>query len=358
MASIRKLANGKWEATVFIGREANNKQIRKYITRATKKECKAAAREMEQEIEDGRFVNIENVRLSTWMDKWLELNKARLSPSTYPSYKMYVEVHFKKYFGQLKLSQINEIHIRQYISDKLKAPLSPTTVRKHFFVLRKILQDVLKHKNPANDIAPPEKTDYTPHVLNSEEFEIIHSAVRGTRDETIVLLSGWCGLRRGEIFALKWDDIDWTKETIRIDEGRALTEDGYIDKSPKSKKGLRVIAAPSYVIDLLDKRRKAQKKITERIFSIRPDHYSSYWAELVVKKNLPKIRFHDLRHYHATWLYDQGIPDQYAAQRLGHDIQVLKGIYQHLNVDRGKEIDDTIRKKLLNFNSKPRHESN
>lgn len=345
MASIRKLENGKYQATVFVGRDANNKQIRKYVTRSTQKECKAAAREMEQEIEDGRFINVENIRLFAWMDKWLELNKERLSPSTFVSYKIYVDVHFKPFFGQLKLKQVTEIHIKQYINDKLKT-LSPTTVRKHFFILRRILQDVLKHKNPARDISPPEKKDYMPHVPTSKEFEIIHNAIKGTRDEVIALLSGWCGLRRGEIFALKWDDVDRTEKTIRVDENRAISEDGYVDKGPKSKKGLRVVAVPGYLMDLLEQHRKSQKQITNYIFPIRPDHYSSYWAKLVTKKKLPKIRFHDLRHYHATWLYEQGIPDHYAAQRLGHDIHILKGIYQHLNVEKKSEIDDSIRKSL------------
>lgn len=343
MASIRKLPNGHYQATIYVGRDANGKQIRKYVTRPTLRECKAAAREIEQEIEEGRFVNVQNTRLSTWMDKWLELNKERLSPSTFVSYKAYVDVHFKPAFGNLKLNQINEIHIKQYMNDKLKE-LSTTTVRKHMFVLRRILEDALKHKNPARNIKIPAPNEYKPHVLTDEEFQKVHNAVKGTRDEIIVLLAAWCGLRRGEIFALKWDDINWQEGTIRIDESRAISENGYVDKQPKSKNGLRTVVAPEYLINLLAQYRKEQKRITKRIFPIRPDHYSSYFANLVRKKNLPNIRFHDLRHYHATWLYNQGIPDHYAAQRLGHDIHVLKGIYQHLNVDRKKEIDNRIRK--------------
>ena len=79
-----------------------------------------------------------------------------------------------------------------------------------------------------------------------------------------------------------------------------------------------------------------------QIFNMRPDSYSSYWAAFVRNKKLPEIRFHDLRHYHASWLYARGIPDQYAAQRLGHDIRVLKTIYQHLGLDRQHEIDNNI----------------
>lgn len=350
MASIRKRPNGTYQATIYVGRDANGKQLFKYVTKPTLKECKAAARVIEQEIEEGKFLNVENMRLSTWMDKWLELNKEKLSPSTYVSYKIYVDKHLKPYFKQLKLSQINELHIKQYINDKLKT-LSPTTVRKHFFVLREMLQDVLKHKNPARDIKPPAKNDYKPYVLTNEEFEQIHNAFKGHKYEMIILLSAWCGLRRGEIFALKWDDIDWNTATIRVDESRSITDEGvYVDKSPKSKNGLRIIAVPEYLLDLLAKYRKSQKEINPRIFNIRPDQCSSYFAEQIKKHKLPPVRFHDLRHYHASWLYEQGIPDQYAAKRLGHDIYILKSIYQHLGVDKQNELDDKIRKL---YNKKP-----
>lgn len=342
MASFKKRPNGTYQATIFVGRDINGKQMFKYVTKPTLKECKAAAREIEQEIEEKRFIDVGNTRFSTWMDKWLELNKGRLSPSTFVSYKIYVDVHFKPEFKNLKLNQINELHIKQYMNDKLKK-LSSTTVRKHILVLRRILEDILKNKNPARDIKVPSPDEYLPYVLTDAEFQVIHEAVKGTRDEIIILLAAWCGLRRGEIFALKWDDIDWNGGNIRIDESRSISEKGYVDKKPKSKKGLRLIVIPNDLLELLKEHRKKLKKVEEHIFPIRPDHYSSYFAELIRKKNLPKIRFHDLRHYHATWLYEQGIPDHYAAERLGHDIQVLKGIYQHLKVDRKAEIDDNIR---------------
>jgi integrase len=256
---------------------------------------------------------------------------------------MYVDKHFKPYFKNLKLNQINEIHVKQYINDKLK-DLSPTTVRKHFLILRRMLQDVLKHKNPAKDIKPPTKEDYKPHVLTDGEFKKIHDFFKGHKYEPIILLAAWCGLRRGEIFALKWDDIDWEKAILRIDEASCITKEGnYIDKKPKSKNGLREIIVPDYLLDLLFKIRKSQKKIKPRIFNIRPDQCSSFFAQKIRENDLPPIRFHDLRHYHATWLYKQGIPDQYAAQRLGHDIQVLKGIYQHLDVDRQTELDEKVK---------------
>ena len=59
--------------------------------------------------------------------------------------------------------------------------------------------------------------------------------------------------------------------------------------------------------------------------------------------NMKGIRFHDLSRYHASWLYDQEIPDHYAAQRMGHDIHVLKSICRHLVLDVAVELDERIR---------------
>lgn len=351
MASIKKRPNGTWQATIYVGRDANGKQLFKYVTKPSMKECKAAAREIEQELEEGRFIHVENIRVVEWIKKWMGMKT--LSPSTRATYKSYIKNHFTPYFGNLKLKQLNEIHLKKFMAEKGKK-VSQASVRRMTSVLKSALDDAMKHKSPAKDIKLPKEEKYVPRVPNDKEMELIHNAIRGTRDEPIVLLAAWCGLRRGEIFALKWNDIDWDRGIIRVDESYAINEDNlYEDKRPKSENGLREVVVPEYLLVVLDALRKPKKKrkgqIVEistpdhRIFNMRPDSYSSYWAKFVREKKLPDIRFHDLRHYHASWLYARGIPDQYAAQRLGHDIRVLKTIYQHLGLDRQMEIDDNIR---------------
>ncbi len=351
MAHIRKRPNGTYQATIYVGRDADGKQLFKYVTRETKKACKAAAREIEQEIEEGRFVRVENIRLAEWIQKWMDMST--LAPSTRATYKSYINNHFKPYFKGLKLKQITEIHIKKFMADKSKE-VSQASVRRMTSVLKSALADALKAKSPARDIKLPKEEKYVPRVPNDIEMAQIHDAVRGTRDEPIVLLAAWCGLRRGEIFALRWNDVDWKTGILRIDEARSINEDNdYEDKRPKSENGLREVVVPEYLLGLLEALRKPKKKKGQvvaisansdhRIFEMRPDSWSSYWAAFVTEKKLPKHRFHDLRHYHASWLYARGIPDQYAAQRLGHDIQMLKRVYQHLGLDRRMEIDDNIR---------------
>jgi len=344
MASITKRENGSYRATIYVGRNEDGSYDRRTLTRPTLRECKIAVKEVEKEIEDQNFSNVRNIGVVAWIDEWIEMNKTRLSPSTHATYKLYSKVHYEPFFKKkIKLKELNEIHIRKFMAKQLGF-LSPTTVRKHISVLNKIFEEALKDKNPVRYVKLPSKAKFTPYPLSDKELMKIHDAVRGTRDEVIVLLAALCGLRRGEIFALKPNDVDWKKKTIRVDENTAINDEYmYVDKGPKSDNGYRTVAVPGYLMGLLEDLRKSWEEIPKRLFTLRPDYYSSYFAELIRDKGLPPIRFHDLRHYHASWLYAQGIPDKYAAERLGHDIQTLKATYQHIGADRHKAIDDTVR---------------
>ena len=343
MAHIRKRTNGTYQAAVYLGK-TDGKQDFEYITCDTWHETKKLSSKRELEIKEGKYTSIPAVRFKTWAIDWLELNRNSLSPSTVSLYSTYINVHYIPFFKDMKLGKINEIQIRRFINEKL-ATLKSGTVRKLFFVLSRILSDALKKDNPCQYITAPAKDDFKPYVLTDKEFQSIHDAFKGTQYEPIVLLAGWCGLRRGEIFALKADDIDWKNHIIRVDESRCITDEGiYIDKLPKSKNGVREIPAPEYLIKLLLPLRFKQSYL----FEGRPDNFSSAWARLRIKNKLPPIRFHDLRHYHASWLYDNNIPDQYAADRLGHDVQILKAIYQHMRKDKSKLLD----KKILRIQKK------
>lgn len=345
MASIKKMENGTFKAVICLGYDGNGKKLRKTLYDPSEKECKNKARVIEQEYQDGLYIDTKKMRFAKWADDWLKLRKDRISPSTLQSYNIYINKHFKPHFGNLKVSQISELMIKRYIAEKLKT-LSSTTVRKHVYILSSILEDVLKHKNPCKYIEMPEVAHYEYHVVTDEEYKIIREFFRGKAYEPIILLGALCGMRRGEIFALKWDDIDEKAQTIRVDQALCISdEDGYVEKGTKSKNGFRTLAAPEEIFTLLEKKRKQQKIIKERIFPSRPDSFSSWFSECMTKLEL-NVRFHDLRHYHATWLYKNGIPDLFAAQRLGDDLNTIKRIYQHIGEDTAKKFNDEIIKKI------------
>jgi integrase len=344
LASFKKRANGTWQAAIYTGRDAKGKQLFKYVTRDTLKECKAAARELEQELEEGRLVNIENIRLITWVEQFLEINKNSYASSTRSLYKTYLDCHFKPFFGQMKLKQINDLHVKTF-QNYLLGKMSATSARRIMGCLRRVLNEALKKKSPANEVPLPRENKSRAKAPSTKEFNTIHRGVKGTEYEVKVLLAGWCGFRRGEIYALKPNDFNFKESTIRIDESYSLNEEGeYQLGPPKSENGFRTEVAPEYLMNLLkDCIPKGKNiKLDEQIFKGRPDNFTSSFAKIIRRKKLPKYRFHDLRHYHATWLLENGIPDKYAAKRMGQTEDVLRKIYQHLRAEKQMDIDTKI----------------
>lgn len=393
---IRMTKDGKYEAAVYVGQSTTEfykngkpKAIYEWVRGDTYAGCKEEKRKLEALVKNKQYSNVRNMLFSEYAPKWLELNKNSVSHSTYyKNYKLYVYTHFIPLFGKYRLKDISEFHIREYISKKLDK-LSTTTVRKHFFVLNKMLNDALKDNNPCKDISPPAETEYTPYVPSEEEFNRLLAAVKGMYDEPIILLAGKCGLREGEIFHLKSDDLNDENESIRIDETLSLGEDGYEPKHPKSKKGYRTIVVNSDLYKILKNISNIKKKKAKKVINIsskkpeevllfdemRPDSYSKRFAKIIryhnemfdirkkfgqdalkhylkyhtkssIRKHinlqnekLAVFTFHSLRHYHTTVLYENNVPDQYAAERLGHDIKTMKTVYQHLRLEKKQEID-------------------
>lgn len=353
MASFRKVKTG-YQATVYAGLNDDGTQDRRYVTRPTLKECKQAVREIEQEIEEGNTSNIGNIRVVTLIKEYIDLNKGRLAKSTYSTYKLYLRVHYEPFFKNKKVKDIGEIDIRKFMAHQSQKvykgkELSPTTVRKHVSVLNKIFEERLKNKNPARFIKLPKKAKYIPLVPTNQEFMEIHSTFKniGIREEIITLLAGWCGMRRGEIFAIKPDDVYKNRRVIRVDESYTINEDSfYEDGPPKSDNGFREVAIPNYLMNLIQEYLKSLGGVPERLFDLRPDYWSEKFHLIIIKNNLAPVRFHDLRHYHASWLYKNGILDHKAADRIGDDIRTLKQVYQHIGVDDSTDIDEEIRQKL------------
>lgn len=342
MASIKKTPNGSYQATVYVGRDATGKQLFKYVTKPTLKECKAAAREIEQDRDDGKLTKIPNMKFSAWVKEWLKINEGRLATSTYATYCIFNNKHFEPAFGHLKLNQINETHVKKFMSDILRT-LTKASVRRMMSVLKVILHDALKLKSPVTDVKLPSDERNEARVPTTQELDKMRSDVKGTHYEAIILLAAWGGLRRGEILALKPDDIDKDRCTIRIDESLSINNKSrYEEKRPKSENGIRAVIVPEELIEMLWEIRKKNTD-KKRLFEMRPDALTRWFTRAKARLEWPDITFHSLRHYHASWLYENEVPDQYAAKRLGHTVKVLKMVYQHIGVDREKTIDDKIK---------------
>lgn len=343
MANIKKRPNGTYQATIYVGRDENGKLIREYITREGLKECKLAAKERELEIASGNAGKTSTLKMlvNDYIDQWLEQNKKRLSPGTYSIYKDCAEAHYKPYFQGMTMRDISgdEALLRSFKA-KLhnEKKLSIKTTNNIMSTLSKMFREGLRDKNPCRYIELDKPPKYQPLVISSVQFEAMHGAFEGTPDELFLLFGGWCGMRLGEICALTTDDILYSSNEIIVNKSLSRSIDGWVVKPPKSDNGFRKIAAPPYLFYRISQIKPSENNLLGYF----PSSYSHRWKKLLKEHNFPPFRFHDLRHYHATWLFENGVPDLYAAGRLGDNIQTVKKIYQHLRDEKAEKLNQQI----------------
>jgi integrase len=198
--------------------------------------------------------------------------------------------------------------------------LSPQTINHVHKVLHDGLATAVRHevlqRNVAALLQPPKIPKTKMNVWTEEQLVQFPDYPKEYRYYMIILLAATCGLRRGEAIALRWEGVDFTKGTIAIKQSYTRGEKGHIFREPKTKAGVRTIALPQITIDALKRQRvlQAQDKLaagagyndhglvsqTKNGLPINPYCIEVRWLDMVRKSGLPKIRFHDLRHTHAS----------------------------------------------------------
>ena len=171
--------------------------------------------------------------------------------------------------------------------------------------------------------------------------------VKGNKIEIPVVLGVGLGLRRGEILGLKWSSIDFVSKNMIIDSSLAYVDNTFIFKSTKSESGERTLVMPDSIIEILKKHRKDQNIIklalgeeyqkNDLVYCqddgapIIPGSFSHKFTDFLKKYGLKQIRFHDLRHTHASLLLKYGVSAKVASRRLGHSsIGITMDLYSHV----------------------------
>lgn len=221
----------------------------------------------------------------------------------------------------------------------------------------------LMAKNPALATKAP-KVDRKPMLAyDAAQTATLLQVVAGTRLHIPVLLAVMCGLRRGEIAALRWKHVDWVTSRLAIVVSAEQTSEGVHYKEPKSGRGRAVDMSASVASSLKIYRTKQAEqllaigiRIDDETFIVtdesgdplKPTALTDAWLRLLERIDLPRIRFHDLRHTHATQLLAAGVHPKIASERLGHStIGITLDLYSHvmpsMQADAAAQIDAMIR---------------
>jgi integrase len=280
---------------------------------------------------DGIVFDDKNLTLGEYLDRWLsDAVRGTVRESTYSRDKYLVTNHVKPSIGRVKLKNLNARLLQSLYRERLDSGLSGSTVQKIHHVLHKALTQAMRWelipRNPADSVKAPTPTPKEIHPLSALEARQLLEAARGDRLEALYVLAIHTGMRRGELLALKWADVDLDLATVRV--RRTLTRGeggrGYVvGAATKSGKGRHVRLTPR-AVEALKRHRARQSKEKLKIGSLYGDQDLVFAGEggnainpsnprnrsfkpLLERAGLPRITFHDLRHTCASLLFQKNV---------------------------------------------------
>ncbi|MGN0506677.1 MAG: site-specific integrase [Lachnospiraceae bacterium] len=328
MASAKKLPSGQWRTLVYDFTDENGRRHYESFTAATKKESEFQAAEYALK---KKSRNKAAVKFSDAMDNFIKAKDNVFSESTMTSYRYMKKLLEEGYpdFCSLDIYKITQEQIQVLVNDQA-AKFSSKTVRNRYG----FISSVIKMYRPDDyfHVSLPQKVRPDLYLPTDDDVKRLLSAVKDTELEIPVMLAAFATMREGEICALTIDDLDGN--VIHVSKSKVRTYDGeFIDKAPKTYSSDRYIELPQFLAD----------KIREKgyITNYKPNSIMDALDRTLTRNNIPRFRFHDLRHYSASVMHALGIPDVYIMQRGGWNTDtVLKSVYRHSMSDRQKEMNE------------------
>jgi integrase len=307
-----------------------------------------------------------NQRVGEFLREWVAGMEGSLKPTTFASYQLLCQKYVIPRLGSIPLRRLTtatintayqEIRETGRVKDP-STPLSARSVRHVHAVLRLALKDAvaagLISHNPAIGAKLPRDRGEAREmqVWSAEQLAAFLESTRSDRLYELWYTAALTGLRRGELVGLRWIDVTWPDEDgqsgrLRIRRGLVSVDGKATISSPKTEAGARDVAIdPGTVLAL---RSQAARQLDDHdkwgdawqdtgyVFtiengqSLHPERVTKLFREAIEQAKLPRIRFHDLRHTHATLGLEAGIPVKVISQRLGHSsTRITQDVYQHV----------------------------
>jgi integrase len=351
----------RWVAAVSIGPGKRKKFYFKTKQEALKKKNEAL-----RELEQGTLATGSQRKLKDYLEDWIEnVHKDKLRISTYVKYKKLIK-YIVADLGDIWLQKLTPEQVRRFYTkmgtkkDKGGRGLSSKTIHEIHGVLHLALDNAVRWnyvgRNVCDLVKPPRIVSREATPLTLEQAQVLLNKVREHRLEVLLTMAVVTGMRRGELLALRWANIDFERQTLLVlHTVDYIPHYGYVETEPKTKAGRRLISLPSFLLDMLQQHRvkllKQQLKQgddwenRDLVFpDLRGGYFNSNYLLRIFKKllkeaGLPHMHFHDLRHSAATILLSMGVNMKVIQELLGHsDVAITLGLYSHLLSSMQKDV--------------------
>ncbi len=350
--TIAPSGKGSWCVRYRIGSERFSKTVKGSRTEAARE-----LRNLLKTGDDGAHVAPSKMTFAQWAPQWLALKARSIEGQTFDSYQNLLDKHVTPVLGSRPLQKITATHIDALYGG---LPLAPRTMHLLHVVLKACLQSAVKKKliptNPVEDAEKPAgDNDEVGVVLDEQPLAALVAGFKGHSLYGMVVIAAFTGMRKGEVLALRWTDIDLAAKIISVTRSVEETKaKGRGVKKPKSARGVRTFEIDNGLSEML--RQERDKHL--RLIAGLPDNTdvdmslirlpggalcfpaigtnltalrSPHSVYVMFKKRAAQLgfnmRFHDLRGTHATILLDKGVPVHVVAKRIGDDPATLLRSY-------------------------------
>ena len=359
MAKYKKRADGRYQASVSIGRDDNGKLLRKVVYARTISDLDKKVTELKFKMQSGTFVKSPDTLLEDYAKIWLETYKSNKRTNTIAMYDNIINKHIVVALGYLKLKELTRSDIQLAITDRAE---HYRTCEQFRMTLKQILDSAIEDKlitfNPCTKIELPPRPRSTKRALTDREKEAIKKADFTSREQCFVNLIYFFGLRREEALAIIPSDFDFKSSTLRIN--RAVVFNGNLGQIEPTKNTTsdRAVPIPAAIISFFKSyisNLPGLYLITKADGGIMTHSaYVKMWKSIIKKMNeavatdaerklkqnpISGLTAHIFRHNYATMLYYSGISIKKAAQLMGHaNTKMIMEVYAHLDEDQEKVI--------------------
>jgi len=382
----RGSATGTWYLRIELARDGNGRRRqRRETVHGTKAEAHRRLRDLLREVEAGGYVGDNRLTVRELATRWLAAKEHRVAAKTHAFYASHVRLYIAPALGSLRAAQLRPAHVETSISawshgkrnDRERGALSPRTVAHVFNTVRTMLRwgarMGLVVRNAADSVEPPRFERKEMQVLDPDGVARLLRAAQGTELQAIIAVAIGTGLRRGELLALRWSDVDLDARRLNVRRSLESYKGVTRTKPPKTARSARTIALPPFVVDVLRNEQVRQRELLrphtvkrndDWVFtradgtSWEPGAFSLAFARFIKGAKLPHVRFHDLRHSFGTLALASGVDLQTVSRALGHESTAITSrIYLHaieaLQEDAATRIDALLGNVVTTALAKP-----
>jgi integrase len=327
----------RWLIRVYLGRDHETHK-RKYHNRTIHgpmREAQAYLTRKLRERDLGRDLEGAKITLSEYLDRWLEAAvKPRVREKTCQDYEGMLRRYVRPNLGERVLAALRPLDLQTTYQQMIERGLSARTVRYTHVVLRSALRQALQWhlllENPADGVKPPQQVRSEMRVLSAWQARTFLRTARTTRYGPVLSVALTTGMRPSEYLGLKWQDIDWVRQTVSVVRSVRKLNGRWSFTDTKRSRSRRVIKLQNWIVALLrdlhttTSANNSCSEAFDLVFKtvrgepINSDSLAKHFKSILEVAGLPRIRLYDLRHTAATLALAVGVPPKVVSEQLGH----------------------------------------